>query len=161
MKRGLTLIELLMALSLLSMLMIAVASWVQTTARTTVEFAEPLQWNSAAEAVMQLIHDDLTLGDFELSSKMQRPAKAARIRVDEEELSIKTRDRGEIVHAYGRDAHTGELSLFSTDQQNRTIKRLLLGQVSRFECTHNEDKDVLTVAIESEAGRLVSRSYPL
>ena len=62
MRRGLTMIELMLAVSLLAVLMLAVTSWIQVTARAGATTIEPARWRGAAEAVLQLIHDDLVTG---------------------------------------------------------------------------------------------------
>ncbi|MCH8151425.1 MAG: hypothetical protein IH830_03515 [Planctomycetes bacterium] len=64
MRRGLTMIELLLAVSLLTPITLAIAAWTQVAARASASAAEPMRWRAAAEAALQLIHDDLVTGDF-------------------------------------------------------------------------------------------------
>ena len=56
MRRGLTMIELLVALSLLTLIVLAAASWTQVTSKASATAAEPLRWRAAAEAVPTCPH---------------------------------------------------------------------------------------------------------
>src|SRR5262245_45979586 len=110
--RGLTLIEILVAVGLMSLVMIAAASWIQTTTRASSEFATPARWEVAAQAVLALIHDDICTGDFESHRQAKDGIRLERARVNDGRLSIMTRGHGEpCTHEFTLDTLKGELSL--------------------------------------------------
>ena len=165
MRRGLTMIEVLVALGLLSALIFTLTSWIQTTARAS-SLAEPGRWRVAAEAVLQLIHDDLMTGDF-LTEQPSRRNQQPRVMVENGSLRIDTRalisggGGGPTVHHYALDAFTGEFTRTHGPKLGRKTTRLLLDKVDTWHCAQNEERTMLTVSITSDAGQSIQRSYPL
>lgn len=166
MRRGLTMVELLLALSLLTGIMVAIASWTQVTARASTAVAGPLHWRSAARAVLQLIHDDLVSGDFG-EPKGRRPNQKARVEVVGDVLRIRTRlvglrdHAGPVAHEYRFEASSGEVRLGQRSGQGRSSTRLLLDQVHAWQATFDDENRVLTVTITSTGGTTAKRSYIL
>lgn len=162
-RRGLTMIEVLVALGLLSALVFTLTSWIQTTARAST-LAEPVRWRVAAEAVLQLIHDDLMTGDF-LSEQPRRRNRHPRVMVEDGSLHIVTRASsgggGTTVHHYALDAFTGELTRTHGPKLGRHTTRLLLDDVRNWNCRIDEERTMLTVSITSGAGPSIQRSYLL
>ena len=156
MKRGLTMIELLMALSLLAVLMVAVASWTQIAARASARAAQPTRWQTVAEATLELIGTDLLVGDFEPNPR--RP----RVVVYDQRLEIRTRqgssgdNHGSVTHRYIFNPPDHELRL-----EERAVHRILLDRVDDWRCTVDEEEQVLTVTIIARHGYQVTRSYLL
>src|SRR5882672_6848049 len=74
MRRGLTLIELLLAIALLSGIVIAAGAWTGIAGHAATRASEPMRLQIAANAALQLIHDDLAVGDFEGPTDPTRPA---------------------------------------------------------------------------------------
>ena len=165
MRRGLTMIEVLVALGLLSALVLTLTSWIQTTARAST-LAEPLRWRVAAEAVLQLIHDDLMTGDF-LTEQQRRRNRQPRVMVENGSLRIRTRavqggdETGPTVHRYELDALTSELGRTNEPKRGRRTARLLLDDVDSFNCRIDEERTILTVSITFGAGQSIRRSYLL
>ena len=165
MRRGLTMIEVLVALGLLSALVLTLTSWIQTTARAAA-LAEPVRWHVAAEAVLQLIHDDLMTGDF-LTEQQKRRRRQPRVMVENGSLRIDTRASssggggGPTFHHYALDAFTGELTRTHGPKLGRKTTRLLLDKVTTWLCAQDEERTMLTVSITSGAGRSIQRSYLL
>ncbi len=171
MRRALTMIEVLVALGLLSALVLTLTSWIQTTARAGT-LAEPVRWRVAAEAVLQLIHDDLKTGDF-LTEQQRRRNRQPRVMVENGSLRIDTRASssgggaipggggGPTVHHYALDAFTGELTRTNGPKLGRKTTRLLLGKVDAWLCAQDEQRTMLTVIITSDAGQSIQRSYLL
>ncbi|MHC4414372.1 MAG: prepilin-type N-terminal cleavage/methylation domain-containing protein [Planctomycetota bacterium] len=161
MKRGLTMIELLLALSLLSVLMLAVATWSQVTTRAGASAAEPVRWRAAAEAVLELIHDDLVTGDF------GPPASRRPVELIDGVLQIPTRPApssglvGPVVHRYGFNASSGELQLEQRAASGRRRTRLLLDRLEDFQCAIEDRRAILTVTITFGEELEVGRSYLL
>ena len=164
-RHGLTMIEVLVALGLLSALVLTLTSWIQTTARAGA-LAEPMRWRVAAEAVLQLIHDDLMTGDFQ-SEQPRRRSRQPRVMVENGSLRIDTRASvsggggGPTVHHYALNAFTGELTRTHGAKLGRKATRLLLDKVDTWLCAQDEERTMLTVIITSDAGQSVQRSYLL
>ena len=103
MNRGMTLVEVLVSLALLSALSLASLGWTQMT-RDLARSVEPIAWNAAADRVMQQISNDLTTGDFSPSDEEELPTAPTTVtatqkrRVSVESgslLRIRTRSRSE------------------------------------------------------------------
>ena len=165
MRRGLTMIEVLVALGLLSALVLTLTSWIQTTARAAA-LAEPVRWSVAAEAVLQLIHDDLMTGDI-LTEQQRRRSRHPRVTIENGSLRIRTRavqggdEIGATVHRYELDARTRELGRSNEPKRGRHTTRLLLDHVRNWNCQIDEERTVLTVIITSDAGQSIQRSFLL
>ena len=163
MRRGLTMIEVLVALGLLSALVLTLTSWIQTTARAGT-LAEPMRWRVATEAVLQLIHDDLMTGDF-LSEQPRRRRRQPRVIVEDGSLRIRTRavqggdEIGPTVHRYELDALTRELGRSNEPKRGRHTTRLLLDDVRNWSCRIDEERTMLIVSITSDTGQSIQRSY--
>ncbi len=161
MKRGLTMIELLLALSLLTMVMLAVASWTQVTAQASATAAGPARWQAAAGAVLQLVHDDLATGDFGTNSP------GTRVAVIDGVLQIRTRAGassdlvGPVTHHYKFDPHAHEVQLEQRKASGQRRTHLLLDGVDEWQCEIDDERGILTVAITSSKGLTVARSYVL
>lgn len=162
-QRGLTMIEVLVALGLLSALMLTVTSWIQTTVRAST-LAEPMRWRGAAEAVLQLIHNDLMTGDYLTEQKRtQQPP----VMVEDDSLRIRTRavqsgdETGPTIHRYELDALTSELGRSNEPKRGRHTTRLLLDDVGSFNCRIDEERSMLTVSITSGSGQSIRRSFLL
>ena len=161
MRRGLTIIELLLALSLLTVIMLAVASWTQTTASATAKAAEPGRWRAAGEAVLQLIHDDLAIGDF--GTNDQGP----RVKIIDGDLQIRTRAApasgfvGSITHRYEYHAPSHELALEQLRPDGRRHTRLLVDRVDRWKCEIDDEQRVLTITIGLNTDLEIAREYVL
>ncbi len=161
MRRGLTMIELLLALSLLAVVMLAVASWTQVTAQASATAAGPVHWRAAAEAMLQLIHDDLATGDFGPEVR-QTP-----VAVIDGVLEIHTRAGassdlvGPVTHRYRLDASAREMKLEQRTASGRRRTHLLLDRVDQWKCAIDDERETLTVTIASREGSSVTRSYVL
>src|SRR5262245_54931208 len=72
MSRGMTLLEVLVSLVLLSALSLASLAWTRV-ARELGSSVQPLSWMSAAENVLEQVGLDLTTGDFEPAEDEKDP----------------------------------------------------------------------------------------
>ncbi len=164
-RRGLTMIEVLVALGLLSAIMLTVISWIQTTARAST-LAEPMRWRVAAQAVLQLIHDDLMTGNFEVEQRRRR-SRQPRVMTEDDSLRIHTRavqagdETGPTIHRYELDAFSDELGRMNEPKHGRPTTRLLLDDVGSFNCRIDEEHTMLIVSITSGSGQSLQRSYLL
>lgn len=161
-RRALTLIEMLLALSLLSAIVMASAAWTQTAGHLS-RTVEPARLRSASYAVLDLIHDDIASGDVPLTVNGQAPP--ARVEIDGGTLRVTTRipGAGSVIHQYGFDRQTGKLELLErpSNPNAHERRRPLLTRVKSFECVLDKQKFSLTVKIETHHGFSVSRSYDL
>lgn len=163
MKRGLTIIELLVSLGIFSGVMLGVISWIQTTTRTS-SIIEPLRWQIAAEAVLQLIHDDIKSGDFQLNSKRN---KIPKVKANDNVLEIRTRSHAQgqqaspSIHYYSLDRYSRTLNRKAEYPRGRHDNRLLIDHVSEWLCIVNDDAKTLRVSLISENNHKITRSYRL
>jgi hypothetical protein len=159
-------IELLLSLSLLSAVMLAVASWTQVSVRAGQRAAGPSRWRAVAESVLGLIHDDLASGDWPDDWRARR-GEQARVEVIDGTLRIETRAveseglTGQAVHRYALEAPSGELRLVQRTARGTQTSRLLLDHVAQWRCAVDEEENLLTVGITSADGTAVTRSYLL
>jgi prepilin-type N-terminal cleavage/methylation domain-containing protein len=158
-KRGMTMVELLLALVLLAGLMVAAASWTQIAGTTGASVVHATRWRQAAETVLQLIHDDLATGDF---AKGSTSSGSPRAQLVSGALIVRTRGVvvGPVEHEYRLDSFTGRMVLVERHGDGRK-ERLLLDQVLAFTCTIIEKQTGLQVVIICEDGTAVDRRYEL
>jgi hypothetical protein len=157
-RRALTMIELLLALGLLSMLMAGLGWWVQSAARSSVSFGAPARWQVGAESTLQLIHDDIACGDFSIQDK-DREAPSRVVLVDGA-LLIETRNEGEAIHRYSIDPSRDRITL-NINAHNHEQDRVLLERVEGFEPTFDAESGTLTITIVSIDGDSAKRRYLL
>ncbi len=166
MRRGLTMVELLLAVSLLTPITLAIAAWTQVAARASASAAEPMRWQAAASAVLQLIHDDLIIGDF-AEGPTDRSSQQSHVEVVDGALHIRTRTVGSEViigpslHRYILDAFSGQLRLGQQTLDGKLSTRPLLDRVQEWQCIIDEEQDLLIATITSRDGSVVTRSYLL
>lgn len=161
-QQGMTLVEVLVSLGLLSAVMLAVVSWTQVSGRELALAIEPARWERAAAAVLQSIQDDLLIGDFQGNGE-----QSPRVRIDAGQLVIPTRrgsyPGGPLVREYAIDRAAGTLIATERTSVERrpdhTKARLLLGDVADWRCSL--EGEILRVEIVSIAGRRLVRRYLL
>ena len=160
MRRGLTMVETLLALSLLAVVMVAVISWIGVTARTGALAAEPARWRAAADAILSLVADDVTTGDFGSQAPRRTVQVIGRV------LEIHTRRRGaapagSIVRRYRLDERIGELQVQDRSQSGRRTTRTVLTGVDEWTCAIDDERRVLSVTIASDRGWSTTGRFPL
>ena len=161
MRRGLTLFELVVSLSLLSAVMVVCLSWVQFAARSSVQVADPLRWRLAAEQLLSRLEEDVLTGDF---ARPGDTRSRARVFADDGSLIIRTRSRGALrgstLHAYrlGDDRRL-TLKVEPLDfRAQRPAVRALLTDVAQFTFTIDDTSRWLQVQIVSMTGAKTSRT---
>lgn len=172
--RGLTLIELLATVALLSSIVVAATSWIQIASAAGADALQAARWRNAANAVLALIHDDLVSGDFNSTDPGHRKDRKepnqqeheAHCRVIDGALVIATRGAQgiESAHRYRRDPMENRLERITAGASGRSepeMRRPLLGDVESFNARTTEDTSRLDVTITSSAGVRVTRSYRL
>lgn len=159
MRRALTMIELLLALCLLSAVLLAAGSWVHICSRTASAAAEPLKWESAAGAVLEQVQDDLLIGDYDKSG--------ARVELDGGVLQVRTRATaagdilGTVIHRYRFEPSARELRLEERDYNGSQRSRRLMSDVAGWEVDIDDESRQLTITMTSSNERTTTRSYRL
>ena len=92
MRRGLTLLELVVSIGLLVALMSVVAGWIGIAAEATSGAGESTTWSNRARTVLRLIHDDIQTFDITERMPQREDIHSARIHVANQSLTITTRE---------------------------------------------------------------------
>jgi prepilin-type N-terminal cleavage/methylation domain-containing protein len=164
MKRGMTLIEVLVSLTLLTAIISAAATWTTIAGNAAGVQSEPSRWHRAAQNVLDLIHDDLVTGDFESDTKQAREQRPPKVSVENDSLGISTRllsaGRIALSRHYQLDI---DMNVLTTKEQpsDSPRGRVLLTDVDEFACAIDETRTRLTVRITSNQHGSLSRSYAL
>jgi len=169
--RALTLVEMLVCLALLSGLMLAVVSWTQAAARSGAELAGPQAWRSAAESVLDLIHNDLTTGDWQPEDD-DRAKSQPRVSDEDGELKILTRNGGSVLHRYQFDRSRNELSRTAQPTDGASTapqdQQLLLQMVKNWTCVVEAveapaqlERSRLVVTLTGDDGTTITRRFVL
>jgi hypothetical protein len=145
---GLTMIETLLALSLLAAILVASGSWVALAGRAGLQTVEPIRREMAAQAVLNLIHDDLVSGDFDVKpERTNRDDRAPRVRVQEGDGGLSLEIDGRTgVHIYHLDSRNQRLERTWRDR-TATERRALLSGVSEFTINLDDEHRVLDVTL--------------
>ena len=155
-----TMVEIVFALSLLTVLALAVASWTQVAARAAPNAWGPQQWRTAGEAALALIHDDIAAGD--LDTNRDEP----RVRIVDGALEIRTRASadgglfGSVTSRYRHEPATGQLLLQQQSEDGKKSVRLLLDRVRQWDVSIDSKMRTLSVTIAA-AEATVSRNFVL
>jgi len=156
--RGVTLVELLAALALLSLIAVAGSGWIATTARAQVAIGRVLDFESAADAALARIREDILRGDG--------PAYE-RVRIQDGTLIVQTRslhasERGRAVErAYRHSPQQKALVVTERMLAGRERQSLLVAgvQTMRFQVVHDETGWTVEAAFQSTSGQ--SRQWSL
>lgn len=143
--RGLTMIETLLAIALLTLVVGAAASWTAMAGRLALTTITPARETGGVEAVFRLIHTDLVSGDFELAEKA-RPGTKPPPRVSVQVGVLEIRTRAVTIRRYRFDRANHRLERESTGE----TKRVLLYAVHDFFVKIDEEAGVLDVAITND-----------
>jgi len=172
MRRGLTMIETLLALALLTTIVSAGASWIGLAARLSVA-ADPARRQALVEIVLQRLHEDLLTGDFagrrptENSGEPHR--ELLRVRAGHAGLEIDLRRGATCTYRLERNGGGGDgstLVRMQRDSDGASETRSLISRVADFHCAIDAKGRTLEVTIEStsaEGGAATSmtRRYAL
>lgn len=152
-------LEMMLAVALLTGLMTAVSAWLSVAASTAIELEGPSRWEPAARAVLKLMEDDLAVRDASLDTPEARGIGGDRDTADLEiigdTLRIKTRHRlgdaaGPVSEHLFRLSFDGTLSVTQRTADGRSQERLLVGDVAAFTLAP------VIVGGEGRAGRMTS-----
>jgi hypothetical protein len=172
---GMTLIEVLLAITLLTAILLAALSWTRTSGVLVARTSGSARWEAAAESVFQLIDTDLRTGDFLTEPGDLQPFP--QVRVEGDRLFVQTRSRrpggGGVIREYAVLPREDLLQVTERPLRRSTqvpTTRALLGEVRRLELVEpempaGEDGDTrgkpLTVRLESENGIIRERRFRL
>lgn len=149
--RGFTLLETLMAVALLSLIAVAVATWTRLVADAEATVRPRLALATTMAATTRQIEDDLRCGDLAsmgepASRRTRRGERAPRVQVDATgQLVVETRDGGPLVRIYAFDAETRSLSVSET-RGGRAVSRPLVNDLDSWEATFDPDTNELRIA---------------
>lgn len=158
-RRGLTLIELLLSIALLAAIVSVAAAWTTLAGRFAATGVEPVKARNGAQALLQVIHDDLVAGDF---AGLQAETDAApRATWSDGVLRIQTRDiAGATSRSFRFDQGSETICLHQTGP-SRPEAEVLANGVGTFDCRIDEARTFLTVEISLRDGQVLRRRYRL
>lgn len=167
-RRGMTILELLIALVLLGALCSLLTSWLVTVSRLSADRGPRLEWRSAALRILDAIENDLTCGDFEPGDRKSKLPPRVEV-LEPSRLRIATRNSatlvsdslGPAIHEYRFDgvSQTLLLSITSTVRPTRAAERPLATAVADWRVDLDHEERVLTVTIKSRHGDELGRRF--
>ena len=184
--RGMTLVELVAALAIVGSLAVAATAWTVGATELAASSRDRSNRLGAAEAVFQLIGDDLRSSDMDTSQTRRSGAARSRlsgssggqaeprVRIDGDTIVIATRHAVHAVHAVhdAHDVHGAPYTLehehrYSVDSASSRLMlsapgrepRVLVDGVTALRTTYMETERLLTVAIEIAGLGETGRSF--
>lgn len=162
MNRGATLLEVVVSLALLASLMLVLTSWTRLVGAVD-GVGGDARWRVAAEALLDRIHEDVLVGDFESAPD----DRCDRVRVEAGELVVHTRRTaapgGPVLHAYALEDDDAtivardELPAVGRRRGPRGEGHVVLGDVAAFETALDDESGVLLVQVSSVGGTRLDR----
>jgi prepilin-type N-terminal cleavage/methylation domain-containing protein len=163
-RRGVTLIEVLVALSMLTLILIVSVSWMTSILKKQSTMSSDANWRRASSRLLETIeHDILTVDQLVIGSQRGVP----RIEVLEGSIRIRSRDDSGIgTFVYALNSQSGELIRHRANERAGFDTVPVLGSVQTFNCsiegpTADRVTPVLSVALISDTGLQVSRTITL
>lgn len=147
-RRGLTMIETLLAIALLTLVVSVAAAWSAIAGRLGTTITKPAQEEAAADAVFRLIQNDLVTGDFGVEKRTgsEPHPPPPRVRVLDGALELRT--RAGVIHRYKFDRNESVLQRESPDESSRTLLR----DVREMRLSIDETAGMLDIALEIRSG---------
>ena len=157
--RGLTLLEMLLALAILASICGIAAEWTRAAADVSRHLADPARWTQAARATTAFVRDDLLVTD---------PDAAPEDRVRREGTTTVVRTRavlgtpGDVVdHRFELDATNGVLRVVERRADGDAIARDLLHRVHDWTLELDAEAAVVRIAIVGPDGFAITETIPL
>ena len=156
-RAGLTLLEVRFSVALIGAIVVGCGWFLRTTTERAVSTARTFDRETAAAALFAAVERALLLGDFSVRASDGRERRG-KVQVKDGVLSIATRSVssgvGAVVQEFAYRPSTGEvlaseLSMDSHSQRGVGVtQRVVLAQVSRFDCRVDETKRDLEVVLQ-------------
>lgn len=163
-RRGITLIELLATLSLLTILSVVSVSWMTMVLRSQSRLTSQASWHRTSVEVLDLIGQDmLTVDRLNAGGRSNTP----RIVVEDNIIRIRTRSHeGVGIQQYSFDQGSSELHRQYQGQQIQANQVALIGETQAFVCelmlpSEERAMPILTVSLVANDGREIHRTYIL
>lgn len=152
MRSGMTLVEMLVTIALLSVVIVVMTTWTILAAKSQILISEALAWRTAAETSLQRIHEDIVSGSWS-----ERVELEPRVTARNGELLIRSRSEngGSVLYRYHADAISGTLRRTTGAAGGES----LVNQVNEFNCRLDQKKRLLSVTLTDSAGRQLYRGY--
>jgi prepilin-type N-terminal cleavage/methylation domain-containing protein len=170
MRRGMTMVELLLALALLSGLALACVSWTAAASRSLATEGGRASWRAAAERSLNLVDEAFAVEDVRLRTGGGRRARGPRVEIGNGRLTVGTRaavqgDKPAAAAAMRMRVADGVLHADWLDDEGRELaSRPLLGEVAALEVDTEELEDrrvLLTIRLVHDADASVERAWRL
>lgn len=155
-QRGLTLIELLASITLLTLIAVSGAAWLKTTTERAAVAERELQWQRATSAVLDQIADDL-IGRDRLADNDEEPVRVT-WQYPRLQIATRTPGTGSITRSYRWSMHEKMIVVSASGDEVGALRG-----VETFECTFDDDALTLRVVMApiDESLNAVGRSFAL
>lgn len=170
MRRAMTIVELLLALALLSGLALACVSWTTAASRTLATEGGRASWHAAAERSLDLVDEAFAVEDARLRTDGSRGDHSRRVEIRDSWITVGTRaaipgDKPAVAAAMRLRVADGVLRADWLDEEGRELaSRPLLGEVAALQADTQELEDrrvLLTLRLVHHAGALAERTWRL
>ena len=163
---GMTLVEVLASLALLGSVLMGAAWWVRGAVDAGLRFDREVVGERTVAAIFEVVDHDLAVGDEDLA--VLAGTKTSKIAVKDGALELRTREAGvgAMVHRFELRPVTNQLTLTTRRlgtgapaSTQRDTPRVLLGGVAAWEPAYDAKKKTLHVALRTESGAAVERTW--
>ncbi|MFG0243481.1 MAG: prepilin-type N-terminal cleavage/methylation domain-containing protein [Phycisphaerales bacterium JB054] len=170
MRHGMTMVELLLALALLSGLALACVSWTATASRALATEGGRASWRAAAERSLDLVDGAFAVEDVGLRTGGGRRERGPRVEIGDGWITVGTRaavpgDKPLVAVAIQLRVADGVLRAAWLDHEGRELaSRPLLGDITALDVASQELEDrrvLLTLRLVHRAGASVERTWRL
>jgi hypothetical protein len=161
-----TLLELVLAVTLLSSIVTAGGWWMRVATQRAAQTHALLERESATNALLEAIGRDLESGDLATDTE-----KLPKCRVSHGALTVLTRsvtsDLGAVLREYSLRPQSGDIVALerpvdvSVERGAAPIARVVLGHVKRFDAVIDAKSRTLAIELESTDGTLSTRGWML
>lgn len=152
-RRGLTLIELLASMVLLSLLVGALYAWLHSVVDLSARQVDPAVWDGRARLALQRIREDLLVGDD------------PNVEAENNVLTLQSREQelGRVVVRYRLQASTGSLvrDTLSAELGDPRRTQLVLNDVHDWQVDLDDEDQRLAITVAGDGPRHLRREFQL
>lgn len=157
--RGLTLLEMLLALAILASICGIAAEWTRVAAGVSRHLEGPALWTRSARATIDFVRDDLLVTDPDAvpEDRVRRDGTATVVRT----RAVLGTPGGDVDHRYEFDATSGVLRVVERRADGESFVRDLLHHMSDWTLELDAEAAVVRIVIVGPDGLTIAETIPL